>query len=116
MENKWKEIWDKKGIDFEVKDLMEIEDEFTVYSALKKLDGFDVDVKDAEAYYRCFYCSAVSTWESMIDSVGISSAYEVGCGSGANLYLIKNRGIKIGGIDYSENLTNVAEKLLGGRT
>lgn len=44
--------------------------------------------------------------------MGVCSAYEVGCGSGANLYLLKNRGIEVGGIDYSENLAGVARTVL----
>lgn len=44
----------------------------------------------------------------------VNSVYEVGCGSGANLYLLKNRGIQVGGIDYSRSLVDTAKKIVGG--
>lgn len=113
MGNRWKEIWNKKGLDFDWQEMRKTGDEYAVYTALKKLDGYDVSVKEAEAYYRCFYNAAVNTWEFMIHNMQISSAYEVGCGSGANLYLMKNRGIQTSGIDYSDNLVKVAKNVLG---
>lgn len=112
MDNRWKEIWNNKGINFSITDLMG-GDEFAVYSALKKLDGFDVSVEETENYYRCFYQSAVEMWEGLIKSREISSAYEIGCGSGANLYLLQQRGIVMGGIDYSENLAQIVGKIIG---
>lgn len=112
MDNKWKEIWGNKGINFEVQNLKG-QDEFTVYSALKKQNGYDVNIQDADNYYRCFYQSSIGLWEMMIKDRGISSAYEIGCGSGANLYLLQQRGIVVGGIDYSENLAQIAGRILG---
>lgn len=44
--------------------------------------------------------------------MGICSAYEVGCGSGANLYLLQNQGIKVGGIDYSASLMDIARQIV----
>lgn len=111
MDNKWKEIWNKKGEHFD--ELLLKMDEFTVYSELKRLDGYDVSVENKEAYYRSFYDSAVSMWETIKSETGMVSAYEVGCGSGANLYLLKNRGIKVSGIDYSVNLANIAGTVVG---
>lgn len=111
MSNKWKEIWNKKGENLDA--LSSAKDEFAVYSELKRLDGYDVSIEDGEAYYGNFYQSAVNMWEGMDKEIGIASAFEVGCGSGANLYLLKNRGIEIGGIDYSVNLANIARKMVG---
>ena len=113
MGNRWKEIWNKKGENFD--ELLSEKDEFAVYRELKRLDGYDVSVENGEAYYRNFYNSAVSMWERINDEIGLTSAFEVGCGSGANLYLLKNRDIKIGGIDYSANLANIARKMVGER-
>lgn len=39
--------------------------------------------------------------------------FEVGCGSGANLYFFKKDGFKVGGSDYAENLLAVAKKVIG---
>lgn len=114
MNKRWKEIWNAKGKDYKIP--AEGTDEFAVYRELKRLDGFDVSVGDPEAYYRSFYDSAVNLWENMRDLCGVHSAYEVGCGSGANLYLLKNRGIDIGGIDYAQGLVHIAQDILGNDT
>lgn len=111
-ENRWHEIWKGKGKGFDIAQWRGLE-EFAAYSELKKLDGFDVAVGNENAYYRCFYDSAVNMWEEMISDLGITSAYEVGYGSGANLYLLKNRGIDVGGIDYSDSLADIAGMVLG---
>lgn len=110
----WKEIWNGKGKDYKVPG--HGADEFSVYRELKRLDGYDVSVGDPEEYYRSFYDSAVKMWEQVIKDYGVCSAYEAGCGSGANLYLLQKRGIQTGGIDYSEGLVSIARKVLGDST
>ena len=113
MENRWKEIWNKnKEFTFSEK---EGEDEFAVYRELKRLDGFDVSIEDAEAYYRRFYDETVDVWNQVRKRIDVRSAYEVGCGSGANLYLLQNRGMKVGGIDYSDSLSNIARQIVTDR-
>ncbi len=109
MGNRWKEIWNKDK-DFVFSGIGE--DEFAVYRELKRLDGFDVSIEDAEAYYRAFYEETTAEWNQVREAVGICSAYEVGCGSGANLYLLQNQGIKVGGIDYSASLTDIARQVV----
>lgn len=42
----------------------------------------------------------------------LKSVYEVGCGSGANLYLFERDGIECGGIDFSANLIRGAQTIL----
>lgn len=113
MGERWKEIWNKdKEFTFSE---MEEKDEFTVYRELKKLDGFDVSVEDAEAYYRRFYDATIAVWNHVRETTGVCSAYEVGCGSGANLYLLQNRGMKVGGIDYSSFLADIARQVVEDR-
>ncbi len=112
MGNRWKEIWNSKGTG-EVMTELDTADEFTVYRTLKKLDGFDVVVEDEVQYYRTFYQSALNMWETVVRDYQIESAFETGCGSGANLYLLKNRGLKADGIDYSAGLVDIAGKVLG---
>lgn len=46
-------------------------------------------------------------------SHNLRSVFEVGCGSGAELYLFQKDGIRTGGIDYSEHLLNIARGVLG---
>lgn len=113
MENKWKEVWNKnKEFIFSEK---EGEDEFVVYRELKRLDGFDVSIEDEEAYYRSFYDETINVWDQLRKKIDVRSAYEVGCGSGANLYLLQNRGINVGGIDYSDSLSNIARQIVTDR-
>lgn len=111
-DNKWKSIWDKKRLD----DIDLSKSEFEIFCDLKKADGFDVSVHDEEKYFRAFY----NDWSEMCKRVNeiaqndIKSVYEVGCGSGVNLYLFQNR-IKeavLGGIDYSRGMTDIAKNVI----
>ncbi|MDE6662463.1 MAG: class I SAM-dependent methyltransferase [Lachnospiraceae bacterium] len=111
-DNKWKSIWDKKRLD----DIDLSKSEFEIFCDLKKADGFDVNVHDEEKYFRAFY----NDWLEMCKRVNeiaqndIKSVYEVGCGSGVNLYLFKNR-IKeavLGGIDYSQGMIDIAKNVI----
>lgn len=105
--NRWHEIWNNRKIDLSK---LDEKDEYTLYKELKRLDGFDVNVNDSESYYRGFYNSIVNLFESRLKEV--SSIYEVGCGSGANLVLFDKRGVHVGGIDYSDILIEAAEAVL----
>lgn len=114
MNNRWKNIWEKKGL--ENIDLQR--DEFQVFCDLKKADGFDVNVNNEQAYFKAFYDEWVKTYEKLkeITENSIHSVYEVGCGSGVNLYLFQNRikGIRMGGIDYSQGLIDIAKGVVSG--
>ena len=57
MGNKWKEIWNNRTMQFKISELGD--DEFKIYTELKKMDGFDVSIEDSEAYYRKFYDTAI---------------------------------------------------------
>lgn len=103
----WRKIWEEReGLSKEF--LRENENkEFCIYAKLKKLDGFDISVEN-ENGYNCFLKEFESMLETMsrlvTDKGTIHSVYEVGCGSGANLFLFNNRieGFIGGGIDYSK--------------
>ena len=117
MNQKWKNIWNKKGsvsIDLS-------RDEFEVFCELKRADGFDVNVHDERAYFDTFYHEWMEMYKKLneITKSDIHSVFEVGCGSGVNLYLFQNR-IKdavLGGIDYSQGLIDIARSILtdGGK-
>lgn len=47
-----------------------------------------------------------------LQTQGIESLYEVGCGSGANLYLFEQDGIRCGGVDYSQSMIECAKTVL----
>lgn len=111
--NKWKSVWERKNIE----KLSLDKSEFEIFCELKKADGFDVNVGNEEKYYRSFY----KAWEEMylrlnsFTGNSIRSVYEVGCGSGVNLFLFQNRigkEAKLGGIDYSSNLIDIAKGII----
>lgn len=106
--NHWKETWNKRNKDIQITD-----DVFEMFCRLKKADGYDTQVEDG--YYEGLFEEWKRTKEE-ISSYGISydSVYEVGCGSGVNLYLFKKilKIEKLGGIDYSKPLLEIAKKVL----
>lgn len=71
---------------------------------------------ESEAYYRKFYNTAIELCEKIKQNPIVNTVFEVGCGSGANLYLLKNRNLEIGGVDYSEVFVRVANEILGKHT
>ncbi len=105
--NKWQNIWQNKRNDFEMSN-----DFFENYKKLKKANGFDVLVEDG--YYEGLYNDFIQTFDVINEHcANISSVYEVGCGSGVNLYILQkvfnlNR---LGGVDYSNSLLDIAKKV-----
>lgn len=109
----WKSIWGKKIIENVNLD----RDEFDIFCDLKRADGFDVNVQNEEDYFRAFYCE----WDNMnaevcrLSNNAYHSVYEVGCGSGVNLFMFQNRTadkLKLGGIDYSSSLIDAAKSII----
>ncbi len=99
--NKWKEIWNNKK---------RIED--YILELLISSNGFNS--KNTEF--------TVLNWKKytnkLYKKIGISSGdsiFEVGCGSGAFLYPLFCRGHFISGLDYSQVLVNLANKLIVNR-
>lgn len=113
MNEKWHQIWNKKGSDGT--DLNR--EEFDVFCDLKKANGYDVNVHDEKEYFKNFYREWMEMYTSLTEIAGgnIHSIYEVGCGSGVNLYLFQNRipDVIVGGIDYSEGLVRMARSVTG---
>lgn len=87
---------------------------FDKFCELKRIDGFDT--QDVEGYYEAFY----EQWKNMAANISegcggdIKSVYEVGCGSGVNLYLFRElKDVKkLGGLDYSPRLIEIAGNVL----
>ena len=109
MENHWQELWNNRKINF---DEINAQDERRLILELKKVVGWDFKnaFVDADEFKK--------EYEYLKENLGFESGatgsiFEVGCGSGANLYLFKKDGFKIGGSDYAENLLAVAKKVLG---
>lgn len=106
--NQWNKIWENRSSEIALS-----ENVFDMFCSLKRADGFDT--QDVEGYYEAFF----DEWNMMSDRIirkigNISSVYEVGCGSGVNLYLFQQlKKIKcVGGCDYSEALIKIAQKIL----
>lgn len=107
--NQWDRIWKKRSSDIELTDNV-----FENFCNLKRADGFDVHA--ADNYYQNFYNEYLDMFERIAKNCNVEpeSIYEVGCGSGVNLYLFEQLNhIKIlGGIDYSANLIEIAQKVV----
>ena len=105
MDNKWREIWNRRkpvtgGLtgDWE-----------HIYLELKRLNGYDVMEGgisldawlelDAEIQQRLHLTHG-------------DRVFEVGCGAGANLYLLQRDGMTVGGTDYAEGLIETARAVL----
>ncbi len=101
MTNNWKSIWLKKG-----QNVLEKDDSLTLRELLKA-DGFDsVGAGDlTEESWKAFVDFIIQKME--IDSS--TQLLEVGCGAGAFLFPIYQKGAKVFGIDYSDTLVNIAK-------
>ena len=105
MGNKWKEIWNRRkpvtgGLtgDWE-----------HVYLELKRLNGYDVmeggvPLKALLNFHAGFV--------ELLDLTPGKSVYEVGCGAGANMYLMQREGMIVGGSDYAEGLIETAHAVV----
>lgn len=110
----WREVWNReKQIINNGGKLNTIE---AVYKEMRRVNGYDA--VDGEYSWEDF----LAQWKewnhnlnfSKRDYGGIESVFEVGCGSGPNLLLYQSlcNHMKVGGIDYSEPLTNIANQYI----
>ena len=104
----WKEIWENRK---DALDDIDKKDKKAVFLELKRIDGFDVlgdglSYEALEMQYR--------ETKKALCLQGGDSAFEVGCGCGANLFLFREDGIKVGGLDYSKALVRIMEKVFAG--
>lgn len=107
--NNWDKIWKKRTAKIENRATV-----FEMFKELKRADGFDT--QDVQGYYEAFF----RQWECMAQRIEtgcagtIGSLYEIGCGSGVNLYLfstLKHVAV-LGGLDYSKNLIRIAQSVM----
>ena len=105
MNNKWKAIWNgrKPAADALAGSWQE------VFLELKRLNGYDV-MGDGISL-KAFLEEDAQTRELLGLSAN-SSVFEVGCGTGANIYLMARDGMTVGGTDYAESLIETARKVL----
>lgn len=111
--NNWKEIWGKRFAD---KKILLKGEKRDIFLELKRSNGFDVYEEDAPGYDAWIRQYNQIKHELAFDkdkeTLTLGSVFEVGCGSGANLYLFECDGISCGGLDYSENLIKSASQVL----
>ncbi len=109
--NKWTEIWSRKPV---IKDDNNGGDEFERFVRLKKANGFDVAVDNEEKYFRAFYNEWLEFYDRILKLCGnnVANVYEVGCGSGVNLFMFENRSVIGGGCDYSRSMIETAKNYL----
>jgi 2-polyprenyl-3-methyl-5-hydroxy-6-metoxy-1,4-benzoquinol methylase len=94
--NNWKDIWDNRSYDKNLSTLQ----------ALIVADGFDSDFGSFTQDDWLNYINDVSTILNIVGKK--TSIYDVGCGSGAFLYPFYQTGHRVGGLDYSDKLLNIA--------
>ena len=107
--NEWHKIWNRKTGEINLED-----DIFSVYRSLKIANGFDVNAE--EGYYESFFQDFNDKRKIIHDKIGdFTSLYEVGCGSGVNLFLFNKLDniSRLGGCDYSQSLTKLAQQVAG---
>lgn len=110
MANNWKKIWSNRTFNY---DVLKQNDVYQTFLALKRSDGFDIGGGNLSLEAMVQQYSEIKTMLSArIEDGSLKSVYEVGCGSGANLFLFENDGIECGGIDYSEALVDIAKNVL----
>ena len=112
MENHWQELWNNRKINL---DELTAEDESRLILKLKRIVGWDfcgqkvpIGVEEFRKEYEHIKHNL-----GLSDEMKDASVFEVGCGSGTNLYFFKKDGFKVGGLDYAENLLAVAKKVVG---
>ncbi|NCE66457.1 class I SAM-dependent methyltransferase [Pseudoflavonifractor sp. 524-17] len=110
-ENNWRELWSGRCADQTILGSGDIQ---RIFMELKRSNGFDV-VKDGISYES--FLGQYSELKKRLslhlpDGEGIRSVYEVGCGSGANLFLFEQDGTACGGMDYSPGLLQCAKQVL----
>lgn len=112
--NHWKEIWNKRDAD---KEILNSASKGKILVELKRAAGFDITEEglNEQALLEQYEMTKKNLSQGLSSSMKLSSIYEVGCGSGANLFLFESDGIKCGGIDYSQGLINVARQVLDTR-
>ena len=102
--NNWKNIWESR------KDTLgnvDAADYRAVFVELKRIDGHDINGgATAESLLREY-----ENTKAALTASG-RGVFEVGCGSGANLYLFARDGFEVGGLDYSATLIEIAKKVL----
>ena len=104
MANQWKRIWNQREDHLGAVDAS---DRKAMFLEMKRMDGFDI--ADGGIPYE----SLMEQYRFMERKLCLqegNSVFEVGCGCGANLYLLHDEGFDVGGLDYSASLIEAMRK------
>ncbi len=115
MENRWLEIWGKKHVEGSAGEGVSLE---TLFLSMKVADGYGTFGKleiPFESFFKQFQSTITSLTRYNGRTFPMQSVYEVGCGCGPNLLLLRQEGYRFGGCDYSESLINDARRFLGDK-
>jgi histidinol-phosphate/aromatic aminotransferase/cobyric acid decarboxylase-like protein/choline kinase/trans-aconitate methyltransferase len=104
-ENRWKEVWENRKLD----DIKTSAGTDLILQKLLIADGFDRGNGKIELDGWNNYLHNIS---SIINLNETDSIFEVGCGSGAFLFPFYLRKHKVGGIDFSSSLIDIARSLM----
>ncbi len=108
MSNNWKDIWSNR-VDIDNVDIEQMKrNPKEMFRFMKKINGFDI--VEGGITYDSFINQHKKLAEKLNHRNKCSSVFEIGCGSGGNLYLFSLSGYQVGGIDYSQNLLDFADK------
>ena len=103
--NNWKTIWNRRK---PVTDGLS-GDWAQVFLELKRLNGYDVM---GEGIPLDAFLNFNAGLVELLDLAPGKSVYEVGCGAGANMYLMQHEGMIVGGSDYAEGLVETAQRIV----
>lgn len=103
--NNWKNIWNSNRGSIDDVNFSDIKD---VIKTLKQINGFDVQAGGLS--YEAII-SQYNKTRAMMKICEGDSVFEVGCGSGANLYLFHKDRHTIGGEDYSARMVDICRSL-----
>ena len=107
--NNWAKIWNSKQANESLLD----KDFETVFMELKRLTGNDTTGKGVSFEgFREQYCDIKRNLREYKRAEEQKSIFEVGCGSGPFLMMFQRDGYKVGGVDYSKVLIEVAKQVI----
>lgn len=107
--NNWKRIWESREDNLANVDK---ENYRAVFAELTRIDGYDSNGGVTTE-------SSLKQYENLKASLNLSAGgtvFEVGCGSGAQLYLFARDGFEVSGLDYSATMLDIAKKVLPDST
>jgi len=99
----WRAVWIRKGTEPELKTLT-LADFF-------KVNGWDTGAGQMD---RAKFLKLVGYFRRRLGVHPDDSLLEVGCGAGLFLLPFAQKGVKVGGVDYSQTLVEIAKAVLPG--